>query len=173
MCYGSVTWTLTQLAQQMLCSFERKIWRREYGPVQDKERWRPGWNSEICNLYQALNIVDDINIRRQGWAGHIWRIKDERIPEKVLNGKFRNTRPVGKPRSSWEDVVRRDTSEILGIRGWKRRTENRKEWRHLLIFVRLRRTGEDINNGSQMWRMKGFSGHRNNRFPCHELPDST
>jgi hypothetical protein len=25
--------------------------------------------------------------------------------------------PVGKPRTRWEDIVRRDTSQILGTRG--------------------------------------------------------
>ena len=42
-----------------------------YGPMQDKGRRRPRWNSEICNLCQDLNVVDDVNIRRLGWAGHI------------------------------------------------------------------------------------------------------
>jgi len=32
------------------------------------------------------------------------------IPIKVLNGKFYNTRPVEKPRTRWEDVVRRNMS---------------------------------------------------------------
>ena len=41
--------------------------------------------------------MDDIKIRRLGWAGHIVRMEDERISKKVLNGKFHNTRPVGKP----------------------------------------------------------------------------
>ena len=76
--------------------------------------------------------MDDINIRRVGWVGHILSTEGEGIPEKVLNGKFHNTRPVGKPRTRWDDVVRRDTSEILGIRGWRRRAENREEWRRLL-----------------------------------------
>jgi hypothetical protein len=39
---------------------------------------------------------------------------------------------VGKPRTRWDDVIRRDTSQILGIRGWKRRVEEREEWRRLL-----------------------------------------
>jgi hypothetical protein len=38
-----------------------------------------------------------------------------------------NTRPVRKPRTRWEDVVRRDTTQILIITGWKRRTEGREE----------------------------------------------
>ena len=39
LCYGSVAWTLTQTAEQMLNTFE--ILRRIHGPTQDGGRWRP------------------------------------------------------------------------------------------------------------------------------------
>jgi hypothetical protein len=64
-------------------------------------------------LYNYLNITDDIKIRRTEWAGHVVRMEDEIVPKKVLNGKFLDTRAVGKPRTRWEDIVRRDTSQIL------------------------------------------------------------
>jgi len=35
---------------------------------------------------------------------------------------------MGKPRTRWEDVVWRDASQILGIREWRRRAEDRDEW---------------------------------------------
>jgi len=35
LCYGSVTWTLTQMLEQMLNTFERKILQRIYGPTQE------------------------------------------------------------------------------------------------------------------------------------------
>ena len=54
----------------------------------------------------------DIKIRRLGWACHI--IIEERIPKKVFNGKFHNTRPVGRPRTRWVDVVQRDALQMLG-----------------------------------------------------------
>jgi hypothetical protein len=44
----------------------------------------------------------------------------------VLSGIFYNTRPVGKPRARWEAVGRRYTPQILGIRGWRRRAEDRR-----------------------------------------------
>jgi len=48
-------------------------------------------------------------------------MEDERIPKKeVLKGKFHNRRPVGKPKIRWQDVIRRDTSQTRGIRGWSR-----------------------------------------------------
>jgi hypothetical protein len=56
-------------------------------------------------------------------------MEDERILNKVLNGKFHNTRPVGKPSTRWKDVARRNISQIIGIRGWRRRAEGREEWR--------------------------------------------
>jgi len=83
------------MTEQMLCTFETKISRRIHGPTQDKGRRRPIWHGEIYNLYRDLNIVDDIKIRRLGWAGHIVRLEDERIPQKILNGKFHNKRSVG------------------------------------------------------------------------------
>jgi hypothetical protein len=41
LCYGSVTWTLTQMTEQILYTFDKKILRRIYLPVQDKGRWQP------------------------------------------------------------------------------------------------------------------------------------
>ena len=64
------------------------------GPVQDKGLWRPSWNHEICHFYKDLNAVDEIKIRRLGWAGHVVRMEDERIPtppnrkKKFLVGNF-------------------------------------------------------------------------------------
>jgi hypothetical protein len=41
-------------------------------------------------------------------------------------GEFHNTRALGKPRKRWEDVVRRDILQILGIMGWKRPAKTEK-----------------------------------------------
>jgi len=39
------------------------------------------------------------------------RIKDSK--KKVLNGNFPTTRPVGRPRTRWADVVQRDALQLL------------------------------------------------------------
>jgi len=54
-------------------------------------------------------------------------MEDARIPKKVLNGKFYNTRPVGNSRTRWDDIIWKDTSQILGILGWKKRAEKREK----------------------------------------------
>jgi hypothetical protein len=43
--------------------------------------------------------VEDIKIRRLGWAGHIMIMEEERIPIRFFNGNFPTTRPVGRPRT--------------------------------------------------------------------------
>jgi hypothetical protein len=78
-------------------------------------------------------------MRRLGWAGKIIRMEEERIPKKVLNGNFHTTRPVGKPRTKLADVVQRDALQLLGVRGWKRRAENRDEWRRLMREAKARK----------------------------------
>jgi hypothetical protein len=80
------------MTKHVLCTFERKILKIIHGPMQDKEHWHPRWNSEVYNLYKDLNILDDIKIRRLGWAGHFVRMEDEKIPKKTLNVKFHNIR---------------------------------------------------------------------------------
>jgi hypothetical protein len=58
--------------------------------------------------------------------------------KKVLNRNFHTTRPVGRPRTRWADVVHRDVLQLLGIRGWRRRAANRDEWRCLIREAKAR-----------------------------------
>jgi hypothetical protein len=116
----------------MLNTFERKILRRIYGPIHDGGRWHPRSNNELYSLYKEPNIVEDIKIRILEWSGHIIRMEEEGIPKKVLNGNFHTTRPVGRPRTRWADVVQRDALQLLGMRGWRKRATNKDEWRRLM-----------------------------------------
>jgi len=127
-----ITWTLTQTSEQMLSTLERKILRRIYGPTHEGGCWRPRWNNELYSLYNEPNIEEDIKIRKLEWAGHIIRMEEKRIPKKVLNGNSHTTRPVGRPRTRWANVVQRDALQLLRIRRWRRRAANRDEWRYLM-----------------------------------------
>jgi len=83
--------------------------------------------------------VEDIKITRLEWAGHIIRMEEERIPKKVLNGNFHTTRPMGRQRTRWVDVVQRDAVQLLGLRGWKKRAANRDEWSRLMWEAKARK----------------------------------
>jgi hypothetical protein len=60
-------------------------------------------------------------------GGSYKRMEEEGIPKKFLNGNFHTTKPVGRPRTRWANVVQRDALQLLGIRKWKRRAANRDE----------------------------------------------
>jgi hypothetical protein len=67
-------------------------------------------------------------------------MEEKRIPKiKVLNGNFHATRPVGRPRTKWADVVQRDELQLPGIRGRRRRSANRDEWRRLMSEAKGRK----------------------------------
>lgn len=97
----------------MLHIFQKRVLRKIHGPIQEKGHWLPKWNGKIHSLYKVLNIMDDIKIRGLGWVGHIIKMEEERIPKKILGGKFQNTRLVAKQKTSQEDVIKKDAVPIL------------------------------------------------------------
>jgi hypothetical protein len=42
---------------------------------------------------------------------------------------FRGRRPVGRPRLKWESNIRKHSSFLLKIRGWRRRGWDRDMWK--------------------------------------------
>jgi hypothetical protein len=96
-------------------------------------------NVTFYTLCKYLNIMGVIKIRRLEWADHIISMQEESIPKRVLNGIFHKTRLVGRPRTRWAHVVQRAALQLLGVRRWRRRAENRDEWRHLLREAKARK----------------------------------
>ena len=59
-------------------------------------------------MYSSPNIVRVIKSRRMRWAGHVVRIGEEREVNRVLVGKQKGRRPLGRPRRRWVDNIRID-----------------------------------------------------------------
>jgi hypothetical protein len=92
------------------------VLRRIFIPKRDEvtgER-RKLHNEELHILYSFPNIFRQIKSRRMTWAGHVTRLGEERNVYRVLMGKLEGKRPLGRPRSSWEDGIRMDLRET----GW-------------------------------------------------------
>jgi len=65
--YASESWTLTREEVRALAVFERKILRKKYGPVKEKELWRIRQNDELEAIIKGENIVRFIKFQRIRW----------------------------------------------------------------------------------------------------------
>ena len=53
-------------------------------------------------------IIETIRINRLCWFGHVQRMEENRIPERVLYMNLETTRLRGRPRNRLQDEVRED-----------------------------------------------------------------
>ena len=55
--YGAEAWTVTKKDEQALLVFERKIFRRIYGPKYENGEWKSRTNRELEEMSKGENIV--------------------------------------------------------------------------------------------------------------------
>ncbi|PSN57573.1 hypothetical protein C0J52_00494 [Blattella germanica] len=122
--YGSETWTLNKRISNIINTYERKILRRIYGPVQE----------ELYRLYNNNDISTTIQLQRLQWAGHIIRMEGSRIPKKILFSQIEGRRP----RDRWIDAVTRDANTLLKTKRWKTIAKDRMKWRQMIKEAKAR-----------------------------------
>jgi len=136
--YGCEIWSLIWKEELTLRVFENRVLRRIFGPKRDEVRgeWRKLHNEELNDLYCSSNIVRVIKSRRMRWAGHVARMREGRGAYRVLVGKPRGKRPLGRNRLRWEDNIKRDLEEG-GCGGVDRieLAQDRDRWRALVNAV--------------------------------------
>ena len=54
--YGAGAWTLTKKEEQAVLIFERKIFRRIYGPKYENREWKSRTNRELEEMSKGENI---------------------------------------------------------------------------------------------------------------------
>jgi hypothetical protein len=104
---------------------------RIFGPKREGDgSWRKLHNDELHSLYSSPNIVRVIKARRMRWAEHVARMGEGRDVYRVLVGRPEGKRPLGRPRSRWEDNIKMELREV-GIDGanWIRLGQDRVRWR--------------------------------------------
>jgi hypothetical protein len=88
---------------------------------------------ELNDLYCSPNIVRVIKSRRMRWAGHVARMGEERGVYRLLVGKPKGRRPLGRPRRRWVDNIRMDLQEVgCGYMDWIELAQDRDSWRTLV-----------------------------------------
>jgi hypothetical protein len=127
--YGCETWTLTEKHEKTLNTWERKILRKIFGPINDQGAWRKRYNHELYNLYKGPDTVASIKSQRLRWAGHVARMDDERFPKKALTKKLDQKKAPGRPRRRWEECVKDDVVKTGCREDWKKKARSRPEWK--------------------------------------------
>jgi hypothetical protein len=85
---------------------------------------------EHHGLYTSLKNVRVINSKRMRWAGHVAGMEEGRDFYKVLVQSTEGKRPLGRPRSRWEDNIKMEIREIVicGAK-WIQLAQDRNQWR--------------------------------------------
>jgi hypothetical protein len=126
--YGAETWTMTKKEEKALLIFERKIFRRMYGPKYKDGEWKIRTNRELEELNKRENIVKWIKGQRISWLGHLERMEEDRMPKKIFTQGLKGTRRRRRPRKGWREEAERDL-QVLGVRRWRELMIDRETWR--------------------------------------------
>jgi hypothetical protein len=100
--------------EQGLRVFENRVPRRIFGPKLDEVtgKWRKLHNEELNDLYSSPNIVQVIKSRRMRRVRHAAHIWGSRGVFRVLVGKPKDKRPLGRPRHRCEDNIQINLQKV-------------------------------------------------------------
>ena len=94
--------------------FENSVLRRIFGPkrFEVKGEWRKLHSEKLNVLHSSPSILWVIKSRRMRWLGHVARMGEGRGVYRVLVGKSKVKRPLGRPRRRWEDNIKMFIQEV-------------------------------------------------------------
>ena len=88
--------------------------RKIFGPKRDDVTgdWKSLPNEQFHDLYSSPNVICVIKSRRMRYARHVACMREQRNAHRLLVGKPKGKRPLGRPRHRWEDNIKMDLKEI-------------------------------------------------------------
>ena len=117
--------------EQALLIFERKIFRRIYGPKYENGEWTSRTNRELEEMSKGENIVKRIKGQRISWLSHLERMEEDRMPKQIFTQELERTKRRGRPRKGWKEEVERGL-QVLGVRRWRELVTDRKKWKDIV-----------------------------------------
>jgi len=65
-------------------------------------------NQEIDNIIKRQNIIGFIKKQRLNWLGHVERMDEDNIVQKIKRWEPMSKRRIGRPKTCWEDDILED-----------------------------------------------------------------
>jgi hypothetical protein len=121
-----------------LLIFERKIFRRIYGPKYEDGEWKIRTNRELEESNKGGNIVNWIKGQMISWLGHLERMEEDKKNKKIFTEELEGTRRRGRPRKTWREEVERNL-QVLGVRRWTELVIDREKWRGIVRQTKAHR----------------------------------
>jgi hypothetical protein len=83
--YACETWVLKETVKNKLMLFERKVLRKIFGPIKERDGTRRiKTNDELDKLIRHENIINYIKAQRLSWFDHLHRMAEERMVKKSV-----------------------------------------------------------------------------------------
>ena len=99
-----------------------------FGPTRtDDGYWRIKTDQEINDILKGQNIIGFIKKQRLKWLGHVERIAEDKIVQKIKRWKPKSKRPIERPK----DYVLEDIKSI-NIGNWKKVAQNGERWKKVV-----------------------------------------
>ena len=103
-----------------------------FGPPEEHNgTWRIKTDEELDELMQDSSIINCVKSQRLSWFGHTNRMPDSSIVKKIYKWQPFTNRPVGRPKSEWEDGVKNDPKKLKVVK-WPDLVRDGHEWQGIV-----------------------------------------
>jgi hypothetical protein len=82
-------------------------------------------------MIKYRNIINFARAHRLGWFGHIERMQETRMVKVKHSWKPISKRPTGRPKTQWEDSVKKDIQKLKAP-NWKTPVQDRRRWKEMV-----------------------------------------
>ena len=122
--YSGETWAVVKQHIRLLAVFQMNCLRCSCGiSLRDHVP-----NVDILNKCNTMSVESQLQGKKLRWLGHVFRMPKDRLPKKLLFGQVKGLRPLGRPRSTFNDVALQDC-QARGISRPYRDAQDRLLWK--------------------------------------------
>ena len=129
--YGAESWVNKRAVTRKLESFNNKCLRRILGITKAQQRTGRITSAEVRRRFGVEEMLEDVvAAKRLRWAGHVARMKDCRLPKRLMFGWLPQKRPAHGTKQRWRDRVRKDLKQFrIEESSWFQVAQDRDQWR--------------------------------------------